>query len=129
MKFSLRKRKVFAALCAATLTFLCPASYATYSCTGTVQQVEVTPTGDVLASFNFSGGNANFMNVCNINSQAVVASPAVCKSMLSVLIDAQATQQPTTLWFSNTTGTCTFTAWTSLTDYGWYSGPSVASHL
>ena len=128
MKISFSKRKIAAVFSAATFAFICSTSYANYACSGPIQQVEVGPGGDVNATFNFLNGGGQWMHVCNVNTQdASSVNPASCKSILSVLLLAKATQQPVTVWFNNTTGGCSFNAWSNLSDYGWYWGPSVGT--
>lgn len=98
-----------------------------YNCRGKIQQVEVGPSGDVNATFNFTDGSGPWIHVCNLNTQEVNVSPTTCKAILSVLIIAQSTKQSVWMWFNNTSGTCTLNAWSRLSDYGWYWGPSLTA--
>jgi len=128
MYFQLSKKyNVTLFLSALALTLASTPSYANYSCTGPVQQVQVGPSGDVNATFLFANGNAQWIHVCNVSAQEGSVNPTSCKSILSVLLLAKANQQPVQVWFNNTTGGCNFNSWTNLSDYGWYWGPSIGS--
>ena len=127
MNIQFLRKKLVPTVSAFTLALACVPSYANYACSGPIQQVEVGPGGDVNATFNFANGGGQWMHVCNVTTQDGSVGPATCKSMLSVLLLAKANQQPVTVWFNNQVGGCSFNAWSNLSDYGWYWGPSIGS--
>ena len=109
-----------AMLCAA-LALASPAWATQYACTGKVERVSTSPAGSVNASFTFQSGTMAAQDVCTLTA---VSAGAGCKGILAMLLLARQTQQDVTMWFDNSTGSCSATAWKPLKDVGWYWGPS-----
>jgi len=109
-----------ALLCAAVV-LANPAWATQYSCTGKVDRVSMNPSGGVNASFTFQSGTMAFQDVCTLTADSAGAG---CKGILAMLLLAHQTQRDVIMWFDNSTGSCSTTAWKPLKDVGWYWGPS-----
>lgn len=114
------RRTAQALLCAA-LALANPAWAIQYACTGKVDRVSMSPGGGVNASFTFQSGSMAMQDVCWLSADSAGAG---CKGILAILSLARQTQQDVTLWFDNSTGSCSTTAWKPLKDVGRYWGPS-----
>lgn len=109
------------ALLCATLALANSAWATSYSCTGKVDRVSMNPGGGVNASFTFQSGTMAFQDVCTLTADSAGAG---CKGILAMLLLAHQTQRDVIMWFDNSTGSCSTTAWKPLKDVGWYWGPS-----
>ena len=111
----------------AGLWFAAPA-WATYSCTGTVDSVSVTPGTGILILYMSGGLNAVYL--CTVDGSSSSANgtvtPTQCKAFLSVLLSAQATGRSVQLAFNDSLTCTTHDAWAWLT--GWYYGPVLLSN-
>jgi hypothetical protein len=111
----------------ASLWFATPA-WATYSCTGPVDSVSVSPgTGIVILSMT---GSLNAVYLCNVDttwsSANGTVTPTQCKAFLSILLSAQASGRSVSLAFNDALTCTTHDAWAALT--GWYYGPVLLSN-
>ncbi len=104
-------------------------SAATYSCTGTIDFVSVSPTGVVTVSSS-SSGLATFF-VCSMSSTVNGVTVDSCKAILSVLMMAKATGAQVGWWFSDSIG-CNRSSvnggnwyWLSDPSGNWYYGPQI----
>lgn len=114
------RRTAQAFLCA-VLSLATPSWANAYACTGKVERVSTSPGGGVNASVVFQSGTMAFQDVCTLTADSAGAG---CKGILAMLLLSRQTQQDVTMWFDNSTGSCSATAWKPLKDVGWYWGPS-----
>jgi hypothetical protein len=97
------------------------ASFATYSCTGTVDQVNVSPNGVVILASSAMGLTDVYL--CQIGTTMNGVDTEPCKSILAVLLTAHATGAQIQLSFSDSLTCSTHPEWAWLT--GWYYGPNL----
>ena len=105
----------------AALALASPAWAVQYACTGKVERVSTSPAGVVNATFVFQSGTMAAQDVCSLGADSAGAG---CKGSLAMLLLARQTQQDVSMWFDNSTGSCSSTSWKPLKDMGWYWGPS-----
>jgi hypothetical protein len=123
---SIQIQQLALALLCATLSYPGPAWAATYSCTGKVDQVATSPAGEVNASFSFQTGGMAWQRICNTDAVINGVPLPACKAVLATLMMARQSQQNVTMWFDNSTGgNCNATPWRSISEMGWYWGPSL----
>jgi hypothetical protein len=96
-------------------------AFANYFCTGTVDQVTVSPSGVVI--FTSSTVGLNYVYLCQIGTTINSVDSDPCKSILAVLLTAHATGAQIDLAFSDSLTCSTHPAWAWLT--GWYYGPNL----
>ena len=97
------------------------AAFANYSCTGTVDQIDVSPTGVVVFASASMGLTSVYL--CQIGTTMNGVDPEPCKSIVAVLLTAHATGAQIDLSFSDSLTCSTHPAWAWLT--GWYYGPNM----
>jgi hypothetical protein len=117
------KRKIWLR-CAIVLTLASlasPAAFANYSCTGSVDQVSVSPTGVVTLTSSAIGLTDVYLCQIGTTTNGVDTDP--CKSIFALLLSAHATGAQIDLSFSDSLTCSTHPAWAWLT--GWYFGPNL----
>jgi hypothetical protein len=97
------------------------AAFANYSCTGTVDQVDVSPTGVVVLASASMGLTSVYL--CQIGTTTNNVDTEPCKSIVAVLLTAHTTGAQIDLSFSDSLTCSTHPAWAWLT--GWYYGPNL----
>lgn len=103
--------------------------WASYSCTGTVNDVNVSPGTGVVIFTSSAGLNSVYLCLLegsSTNSSNGTVTPGQCKAMLSILLTAQTSGQSVTLSFNDSLTCTTHNSWDWLT--GWYWGPSLHSN-
>lgn len=103
------------------LSLICGTAFASYTCTGPVQGVEIAPDGQVNAQT--LAGTINWTYLCSVETTENNVAPDACKAIYATLLAAQLSGQPVTLWFNDSLTCTTHPTWTWLT--GWYFGPAV----
>ncbi len=114
---------------AATLSVLSTtAAWASYSCTGTVNDMNVSPgTGVVIFSSSAGLGSVYLCLLEGSTSSANgTVTPEQCKAMLTLLMAAQLSGQSVVLSFNDSLTCTTHPSWAWLT--GWYWGPALQSN-
>jgi hypothetical protein len=96
-------------------------AFANYSCTGSVDQVNVSPTGVVVLVSATMGLTSVYLCQIGTTTNGVDSDP--CKSILAVLLTAHTTGAQIDLSFSDSLTCSTHPAWAWLT--GWYFGPNI----
>jgi hypothetical protein len=96
-------------------------AFATYSCTGSVDQVSVSPTGVVTLTSSTIGLTDVYL--CQIGTTTNGVDTEPCKSIFALLLSAHATGAQIDLSFSDSLTCSTHPAWAWLT--GWYFGPNL----
>jgi hypothetical protein len=107
---------------------ICSNALANYSCSGTVDNVSVSPgTGIVIFSSSAGLGAVYLCQIENSSSSANgTVTPEQCKSFLAVLLTAQATRQSVLFSFNDSLTCTTHPSWAWLT--GWYYGPALMAN-
>lgn len=102
---------------------MCATSWASYSCTGTLDSVTVSPgTGWVIFSSSAGFGSVYLCLIeGTVNSANGPVSPAQCKAYLALLLSAQASRQQVQFSFNDALTCTTHPSWAQLA--GWYYGP------
>jgi hypothetical protein len=94
--------------------------WASYSCSGTISSVSLSPTGLVVVS---SSAGFSSVEVCTVGSSSNGVTSDVCKAIVALLISAKINSS-TVVWTFTDSLTCsTHPAWNWLT--GWSNGPMV----
>lgn len=97
------------------------AAFANYTCTGSVDQVNVSPTGVLVLVSSAMGLTDGYL--CQIGTTMNGVDTDPCKAILAVLLTAHATGAQIDLSFSDSLTCSTHPAWAWLT--GWYYGPNL----
>ena len=122
------KRVVLAWLAAALSVIGNTAAWASYSCTGTVNDVNVTPGSGVVIFSSSAGLSSVYLCLLegSTSSANETVTPEQCKAMLTVLMAAQISGQSVVLSFNDSLNCTTHPSWAWLT--GWYWGPALHSN-
>jgi hypothetical protein len=120
MESRIRRRLTRTLLLIASLLVAGPAA-ANYFCQGTIDSVEVSPSGAVEAYSAAAG--LNYVTLCAIGATANGVSSDTCKAILAVLLAAHASGAQVQWAFSDSLTCTTHPAWAWLT--GWYYGPNI----
>jgi len=118
----MRSTSVFRTLlCAASVAVASQSAFATYSCNGVIDQLNVSPNGVVIVDSTTAGLQSVYL--CQIGTTANGVSPDACKAILSLLLAAKLSGT-SVLWnFSDSLTCTTHPAWAWLG--GWYYGPNL----
>jgi ribose/xylose/arabinose/galactoside ABC-type transport system permease subunit len=101
--------------------FVSQSALANYTCTGSVDQVNVSPNGVVVLVSASMGLTSVYLCQIGTTTNGVDTDP--CKSILAVLLTAHAIGGQIDLSFSDSLTCTTHPAWAWLT--GWYYGPNL----
>jgi hypothetical protein len=91
-----------------------------YTCSGPVSGVTLSPTGLVAAE---TVAGINWPYICQMGANYNGVTPEGCKAIYATLMTAQLTQKDVMFWFSDNATCNTHPQWGPLT--GWYFGPKL----
>ncbi|MBQ4813971.1 hypothetical protein J8M20_21575 [Pseudoalteromonas luteoviolacea] len=116
------KISTIAFLClGATLSFNAAANK--HHCEGTVSNVQLSPKGNVAASFSGVGSRPLRMTnsvVCNLQGGPDGHTSEYCQAIYSALLAAMTAEKTVTMWFENNESSCPSGDWGSLVSKGLY---------
>jgi hypothetical protein len=97
-------------------------AHATYSCTGPVTGVTVSPQGYVTAE---SLAGISWGYYCHLSNVYYGVSPEACRGILALLLSAEAQGKSVEIWFEDNLSCSTRPSWAW--QAGWYWGPRIVS--